>query len=562
MKPSRLRPLVLSLALAAGAAWHPAAAQPSLGAFEDATVLPFGTLRTGWRSQWMRVYDRYGVNTPGRTTGMLEPLGVDLTFDALTGAQYAPLTPIQTSVRALAGLPEFTASLGRVSTAQRNNQLVTPWSLEFGVTSRVTIGAMIPLVSAVSDVDLRVNTNTHLATVGFNPTRATAAVISANGALLTQFDAAASALTARLASCAATPSGPGCAALNANAAQAHALIQDATAFATGLGTLYGGRAGSGGAPFVPLVGSTAQSAIEARVAALKTQYAAFGSTGITASAPLGAQAPFTVGDLNTLLTDSTFGIRARAIESRVLHGTGDAEFTLKVNLIDGIGRARYARLLPPKGLHVRQSFGALYRLGSGTLDLADDFVDQGSGDHQTDIGVQSFTDLVWGDKWWMSVIARYTAQLADTRAMRIATPGTPFPAAYTEQRVSRDLGDVIEFELNPRYTVNQYVSLAAHYRYRSKSADQYTGSFSTTDLLGKAVTLDASVLDAETAQQEHRFGWGISYSSLSAVSRNKAKWPFEISYVHYETTRGSGGTVPKTNADQVMIRAYTRLFGR
>ena len=75
------------------------------------------------------------------------------------------------------------------------------------------------------------------------------------------------------------------------------------------------------------------------------------------------------------------------------------------------------------------------------------------------------------------------------------------------------------------------------------------------------MTLDASTLNLETEAREHRFGGGISYSTLAAYERGKARLPLEVTLFHYETTAGSGGNTPKLATDQVQLRFYTRLFG-
>ena len=528
---------------------------------DDALTVPAGTVRVSLFSQWLRYYERYGRATPGRKNGAVEPLGVDFNFDTIGVAQFENLAPAQSAVRALAAMPDFTASLGKSSVLSRDNVLTTPIAIDFGITRRISASILVPFVTATSTVDFRINPTGREPTMGLNPTLSSPSAIAANGELLSQFDAAAAQLNAQLASCAANPAAAGCASLNANAATARALIQNAAAFAAGLAQVYGGRAGSIGSPFVPVAGTAAQTAIIARLAGYKAQYAGFGNTTITGSVPFGA-APMTIADAATLFTNKSFGLGAQPLARTINRGIGDIDVGLKVKLFDTFGADPKARLAP-HGWQWRQSIGAVYRIGTGMTDAADNFADVGTGNHQNDIELRSYTDMLYGKHFWVSVLARYNFQMADQLTMRITdTPSQVLAAAYRQETVQRDLGDVAEIEIDPRWVVNDYMSVSGHYFYRRKAADRYTGTFNVTNLAGQPVTIDASALNQETEASEHRLGLGFSYSTLAAYMRGKAGLPFEISYFHFQTTLGSGGNVPKLSQDQVQVRMYRKLFGR
>ena len=550
--------LALSALLSALPAWS--GAQSVLGVGDDATTVPRGVLR--WRavSEWLQYAERYGMNTPGRKNGALEPLAVNFGLDTLGLSQLATLAPLQSGIRTLAGMPDFVASLGKSVVQLRNQVQSTPLSLELGLTNRITIGASVPFVTASANVSFAMNPKGIEGTLGFNPAFKLPSVLAQNGALISQFDSAASQLGRAIATCAALPSAPGCTAINANAAAARALIQSSTSFATALASVYGGRNGKTGALYVPTAGSTAQLAIAARVAAFRTLYGAFGLT-IAGNAPGGA-APLTITDAQRIFTDSAFGMGAKPLATSITRGMGDVDFTIKVNLYDSFGRDTKKRLAP-KGFNIRQSIGGVYRLGTGTTDSPDDFTDIGTGNHQNDVELRSYTDVMWGPHFWVSLVAKYNWQLADQLIMRITeAPSLPLAAAYRKQMVTRDLGDIAELEINPRWSITEHVSIAGQYTYRRKFNDQYTGSFAVNDLNGTPIIIDASALNQETEAREHRFGGGISFSTLAAFERGEVSLPFEVSYLHFQTTLGSGGAVPKLTQDQVQFRVYTRLFGR
>jgi hypothetical protein len=76
--------------------------------------------------------------------------------------------------------------------------------------------------------------------------------------------------------------------------------------------------------------------------------------------------------------------------------------------------------------------------------------------------------------------------------------------------------------------------------------------------LAAPVTLNASTLAQETSGTEQRLGWGITFSSLAAHARGKAKFPIELQYFNSRTVAGSGGNVAKLSIHQVQIRFYPR----
>jgi hypothetical protein len=558
MQPSRLR-CALLCALVVPTLMS---AQAVGGVGDDARVVPRGTLRVSILSEWTRYYERYGRSTPGRKDGALEPLGVDFTFDTLGPLRLASLAPIEAGVRALSGMPDFNASLGKIGVQVRDRLVTTPLAIDVGLTQRLTVGVVIPFVTATSEVDLRANPTGRESTLGFNPTLSTPAAFSANALLLAQFDSAAAQLNQRLSFCGNNPSVTGCGSLNANAASARDLIAKANGFATGLGQIYGGRNGSKGALFVPISGTTAQAAIESRVAAYRALYATFGATALTATGPFPAQVPLTSSDVQRVITDSAFGIRAQPLAGSIARGLGDVDVSVKFRVVDTFGKTVDERAAP-KGFGWRQSVGAVYRLGTGTRSAPDNFTDLGTGDHQNDIEMRSFTDLSFGGRLWVALVARYNIQMADERVTRIPeSPDKPLAAAYRQQTVKRDLGDELDVSVSPRWTFNESVGLSGYYSYRRKFSDAYSGTFTVSNLLGQPERIDAAVLGLETEAREHRFGGGVTYSTVAAFERGAAAFPVEVTYFHFQTTLGSGGSVPKLSMDQLQVRLYRRLFGR
>src|SRR6478609_5645444 len=97
-----------------------AAAQRVLGVGDDASVLPAGVFRLRTLGQWTSSNERYGMNTPGRPDGALEPLGVDFTLDTIGVKQFPGLAAVQNGVQQLIGDPNWMATLGNTQANLRD----------------------------------------------------------------------------------------------------------------------------------------------------------------------------------------------------------------------------------------------------------------------------------------------------------------------------------------------------------------------------------------------------------------------------------------------------------
>jgi hypothetical protein len=163
----------------------------------------------------------------------------------------------------------------------------------------------------------------------------------------------------------------------------------------------------------------------------------------------------------------------------------------------------------------------------------------------------------------MSIVASYTSQQADQLVVRIPdSPSQVILASYRQETVQRQLGSIVDVQVTPRWTLNDYIALSGQYYYRHKSADVYSGLFHVTDLAGQSLTLDAAMLGLYTEESESRLGVGATFSTVANVRKNNSGLPFDVSYFHYETTLGSLGRVPKISVDQVTVRVYAHLFGK
>jgi hypothetical protein len=552
---------VCTVALAVIATFaNPAGAQRVLGVGDDALVLPRGVFRFRTLGQWTWFNERYGKDTPGRPDGALEPLGVDFTLDTIGVKQFPNLASLQSGLQALTGNPTWYATLGNTVVNLRDHVTAFPFVFEAGLSKRLSIGIQIPYVVTRSSAFFNVNTAGTNGNLGFNPALGNTAAQAQNAAMFTQFTTAAAQLQGALDACAANPAAsPNCPALNAQRANAQSLVNNSTLFANGINQIYGTS------PFVPVTGTDAQLTIEARVAAFRALYNQFGVTAIaaTTTGPFASQARLSVRDAQTILTDPAFGIEAAPLATVTRSHIGDIDLGAKFSVYDSFGGSTEARM-SPKGINLRAAVGAMLRLPSGQMESPDNFIDIGTGRGATAIEGRWYTDLLVGNHFWQSFVLRFNKPFADDETMRIIDlPNQELAPLYRRQSVHRELGSTFEFETAPRIVLNNFFAVSSWYMYRHKQQDHYTGTFTIpAAVTGFAdVNLDASTLDLETEQTEHRFGGGISFSNIYSFDQGKAKIPFEVTYLHWQTMGGSGGNQPKFFTDQIQLRLYARIFG-
>jgi hypothetical protein len=522
-------------------------------------VLRPGVLRIGIGTSWSFANDRFGRDgTP--TEGKLEPLGADFTRDSLAARFFGQLAPLRTSLQSLTGASVAPLTLGRLRVSSNLSTYTAPITVELGLLKRLQIGVVVPYIKTRNDISVFANNVPGSANVGLNPGLSIDAVKNTNGAVVSEVTAAASRLAGELTRCLQN-SDPTCSAINANRAAAGALVTQANVAATDISSIYGTTT-SPGALFAPLGGSAIQQAVEARLASLATSFKSFlgdptsGTSWISGKPVPAALAAYT--DFQRLLSEPDFGISGVPLESVERSHLGDVSVGAKLLLFDGIGPPQ-AEARP--GLHLRLAAAVHYRLATAQVETADDFADVGTGDKQPDVDAQGFADVQFGRRVWMSVVGRYSQQRADRIEMRITDlPGDPFPALYRRQEVQRNLGDVTEFEITPRWVPNDYFAFAGSYRVRRKGEDAYTGIFSVTDVNGDVTEINAATLGTATEQQEQAASGAFTYSTVRAFERGRARWPLEVTFSRSQVLTGTNA-LPKWSVTTVALRYYSVLFG-
>ena len=545
---------LLVAALVVGA---PLQAQGVLGAGPDAVTIPRGMLRIGLSGEHTLQRDRWN-------DGRLEALGAGFSGDSLGPSALSVIGPLRQLMRDV-GVPDLSASLGTSRLDLRQRIFVTPLSIEYGVTDWLTLGVRAPLVRSKAEASVRIRGDSGRATIGLNPYFLGSAVPAANRSTIDRYAAAAAGLSARRAACQSNAgAAPECPTILAELTSVNALIARGTQFANGLAGIYGAPGLAAGQPFVPMAGSAIELALRARVDSLRTAFTRYGITEIapTTGLPLGAQAPLGAADLAALVADSLNGFGARPMTGTAITGFGDLEFGATLKLFDSFGRASDSRFAASR-FGIRQAIGIDMRLGTGTRETPDDFIDHGTGTGRNAITVRSMTDIVWSSRFWTTVSVAMTQAAGSTERLRVPDPGgTEYQESWREADVPVHPGRALDLSLTPRWQLNEYLALGASWRRRSQSAGRHDIDSIVVAPAGFNVALLGTALDARTASDVQQLGWHVSYSTIAARAAGTDGLAFEISFSHEQAISSSTGIVPKTWLDRVQIRYYTRLFGR
>ncbi len=517
-------------------------------------------MRIGMRTEWSFANERFARDGTANAS-QPEPLGTDYTR-ALGDDVFEQMVPLRLSLAELLGTPVVDLTAGSLRTTMDHGIVTTPFTVDVGLTSRLTLAIVAPYVKTRNDVTVFANAPRGFANVGLNPGLFLTTAKTTNGQVVSQLTAAATRLGSELTRCAQS-SDPTCAAINADRVGATALFAQASGAATTIGRVYG-TATVRGSTFAPLGASPLQQLVDARLAAMATAFGTFlgAPTALQTwidARPAGSNL-MAFDDFQTAISDSTAGIVAAPLESVERSHLGDVSIGGKFLLFDSTRPTRgVAEGAEKPGARIAVS--ALYRISVAQLDSPDDFADVGTGDRQPDIEVAAYADAIFSRRLAASVVARYALQQADILLLRIAAqPGDPFPPLYRRQGVQRNLGDAISIDVTPRFTPNDVLTFAGTYRYWRKGADAYSGTFSATDLSGATVSLDASALNTATSQEEQRVGGAVTYSTLAAWQRGRAKWPMEVSVLRWQSLTGSNA-VTKYTTTALGVRYYTSLFG-
>ncbi|HEY4215650.1 MAG TPA: hypothetical protein VGM67_00855 [Gemmatimonadaceae bacterium] len=461
-------------------------------------------------------------------------VGALLTADSLGSAQIPAFAPMENAIRDASGTSAFRLNAGQLSTAANSRVVTAPLILEYGLTSRMTIGVVVPVVETRTSLATGLNYKPGAANVGVNGS----AVIAANAALIQSMTAAAAALQTQLATCQTSPSTCGLTSAQQSAAQS--LIQNTTTLSNALGALYGTGTTEGRA-LIPLDSSAIQSVIGARVQSIRDQYnSLLGADPITGTLT-GAHGPAANAQLQGLLT----ALGHDTLQSIDRSSIGDITVGATYQFLNTYSDTTVGAAASTARHSLRVAGNVAYRFGTGEPANRNRFFDLGTGYGQPGITGGLAADAQLVGNLSASLVGSYTAQFGSVAVSRIPNLGNyafpldlPVAGTYTA-------GNVVSFSAIPRYRFSGNFGLTGRYTYLHVGGDQYSAPSAIVGA-GNA---------AATAQQ---LGLGLTYGTIMSLSRGPGRIPFEVSYNHLETISGSGGPTPKTFVDQIELRVYFR----
>jgi hypothetical protein len=550
-----LRASLLALFLAGSAAAQSSGSP--LSHLDDAAPIPAGALRLRLANVWTRYDERFAAG--GGTT----PLGAELSADSLGVAQLPLLAGVQGGVQTLANDPALRLSFGSLRVGSNARIATTPIVLEYGVTRRLSVGVLIPIVQTRRVAQAAVAGDSTHANMGFlaSSTQRSAAA-ARNLQVATAYQRAADSLGKLVAQCPSTPTAAGCAAVNANPADAAAtrlLAQSFAQAATTLGTT------ATTALVAPRASSDLADAIEARrvqVNARLQQY--LGASAGSATSVFTAPTDFSYRDLQGDRATGAIGLLGGrlgggldSIHTTERVGFGDIAIGARFLVFD---RFQYGPLPPPR-IQSRLMVGGAVRFATSRPDSGQSLTDIATGDG-AGVDVSSAWDLIIGHVGG-TVGLRYRKSFGRTvQASLVGDPEAPYPYPQFGPR-KRTAGDVLGLDVTPRLLLTETLALDAHYGVERVGATTYANPAGSETPCANCASLSSIVLEefSSTARTAQRLGFGFRYSTVDAYARGHVRYPIEVSFARLSTISGDPG-LPRQTRDQIEVRLFYQVLRR
>lgn len=520
-------------------------AQSATSLLTDASAVPRGRAAIELRFSPTRWSEVFGTGAKGSST---QNVGWSFSAESLGVRALPTLAPAETAIRTLTNLPAFQVSAGKLVSIADSRVLTVPLILQYGLTSKLTLGVMVPLVETRSVIDVRLNPARGFANVGPNPALAESQLQASAAALVTSLRTASNTLQQRLTTCQSTPTDPTCAALLDQRADAESVIQTGTAFASAIEQLYGTGADHPGQPFVPLSGGLVERAIDFQLQRLASRFETYlGSSGIT-GAVAGAVGPAANAELQSLLTGVGRDTIAPVDRSSIGDISVGATYQLVNTLSDSMSRPGF-----------RVALNGTFRIGTGEPANRNRLFDVGTGYGQNGIELAAAADVQLGRRLSATAIASYTQQLGTVTVTRVPNTANLVLPLTAATPGTYSAGNVLLASIRPRLRVSGFLAINGQYTLTHTAADQYTLGPAVTDSSGNVISVAPAAPFGVAATTTHQVGFGFSYSTIATGDARPIRLPFELSFSHLETIAASGGPAPKTFRDQLGFRIY---FGR
>ncbi len=426
--------------------------------------------------------------------GGREALGSILTGDSV-GTGIASIANLQTDVRTASGVPGYIASLGAGQLSVRVERREMPFTFEYGVTSRLSIGFSLPIVRTYTRTYFRIDSAG--VNLGVNPLVADPANVPVYAAFFSNLDGELAGLQTNIA--AGQYGCPG----SAQCAQAQALLAEGQTVRAALyRSVYGTAAAPSG--FLPLSASDGGTGIATTVERLHSEIQdSFNVSGyVKDTLPL-PTAPVDQNGVNAYIERESPGLGLDPLQDTPRNlrvWPGDMEVEAKWRAIEAGTYAAAVR--------------AGVRLPTGHQDNPNNVYDVSAGDHQTDVDLRFIQEVTFWDRLWLNLSLEGAVQMAGTRYRRVTPYFDPFVSRATLAQLRWDPGDYWKIDFAPLYRFNKEFGAGFTWGYYSRGSDRYSfitpqDSMNLSTQLGGPVS--AGVLDQGTAYHAMRVGFAATY---------------------------------------------------
>lgn len=520
---------VVAVTLAAPASAQLPPAPLPLSNTEDARTLPRGTVLFRALNAWTRFDEVY--DAAADSAHHLHALGDAFSASQLGVRQFPGLAAAENALRTLTGDPNLSLNVGQAFATANTRTVTTPFTLQYGLTDRLTIGAMVPVVQTHSTVFVELNPrrlgSATGANVGPNPAQFTGAARTQNANLITALDNARGDLHRFVDNCATSGT---CSQATIDAARSAILRDSLSSLAVQF--LNGSDAGSALAPL------GLDQKIRDNLQALAGDINSLLGGSVSFGDPVTAVAPAALLQLQQFATARS-GVAFDSLGSPDRLGIGDVEVSARFKLLDGFADTT-------AGIKLRATLLGVARLGTGRPPTGTVPFEVGTGSGQTSADGGALIDVRLGRRLMATLGAQYTSYFTSSDVARLPNSDYAlFPLDVPIAGGWRE-GDAIQLEATPRISLTDYFTFFGAYTFRHQAASKYTSPNAPTPPLFSATT-------------EQRAGLGFGYSSVTRYARGAASVPMELSFTHLETLTATGGLVPKYSRDQIELRIYYRL---
>lgn len=500
----------------------------------DDALVPRGRARfelspvfTSWDSRFGRAAD----GTTGR-----ELFGEDLTSTAAE-TLFPGAEALRSAIAAMSGTAAYSPVLGETQARVTKDITRIEFGAHVGVFDWLTVGAVLPWTRTRTSVDVNFRPDTLAGDLGRNPNATSPTGVTAFLQSVGAAEASAQAYASQV--CSTSPGSGAC-------TDAQALADRATALLGSAVEAYGASA------FFPLSTSTTATALTQSVTALSTDLVNAGLTGIAAPVAFATQR-VSEQDFWSLPSGTGSGLQGAPIGSvKSLWHAGDVEVSATVRLLEGA--VRPAPDVPPS-LTYRLLATVLGRLPTGQVDSADVFLDEGTGDGQTDLEARLLGQLTVGRRLGLQVGARYGTQRPRTLVRRVAAPEVVLAPASTRRLVEWTPGAYFGVEISPVWRLSDELSIAGEYRAFRKYRDEY-------ELAGMSIgaPVDPAVLEIESGVTLHEVGGTLRYDTMARWLGEGAR-PLQLHLRVVRAVAGGGGQTPVTTQVELGVRLFRRIWG-